>query len=152
MFGQIVARAHPAQVDHPLQPDPVGGHTEVRGSDVIAIGESGGSVHRVDEVVRDLTAVERGVQARRLQDVARHDLDPVSPGIVLEFPRIADHAPDLVAGVEQSRYEPATDVFGCIGHEDPHGLASHEVGGGRRHPFYDTLGSRGWIVGRRSIT
>ena len=52
-------------------------------------------------------------------DVALDDLNPVVPRFVTQLGGIPDEATDLIARVQQLGHEPAADVAGRAGHEDP---------------------------------
>src|SRR5436190_14005881 len=56
----------------------------------------------------------------RVTEVALDDLDPrvAPPAALVQFPRLADEAPDRVAGGEERRHESPADVPGCTGDED----------------------------------
>ncbi len=72
------------------------------------------------KVVEDVSALECGLEAVRVQEVGTDHLDLVAPRHVAELVRVAYHAPDLVSGVQQLRDESSADVAAGAGHHAQH--------------------------------
>ena len=72
----------------------------------VALGEVAVAAHRVHEVVGDVDAVERLLEAVAGEDVALEDLG------ALDRVALAGERADLVAGGEQRRDQAAADVAG----------------------------------------
>ena len=77
-------------------------------------------LHGVDEVVGDVGALERLVQAGAGQHVALHERDVAGRPTAR---RVAGEADELVAVALQPRHERAADVAGDAGQEDAHPAA-----------------------------
>ena len=145
VLGQIVTGSHAAEVDDTAHPGLVCRSSEVLGAGAVPIGEPSVAVHRVDQVVRYFAAFERVGEAVRIENVALHHIDPVSPWIVPELLGVACQTSHLVSGLEQQRNESATDVPGRAGDEHSHSLVASSIGSGADVvcPWFDTLRSGG---------
>jgi hypothetical protein len=113
----VALLAETAQVDHPLDAGGVGGLDEVAGRAAVALGELAARLHRVDEVVGGLDALEGGLEAPRFEQVPLRDVDSLR-GIVPGG--AADERDDVVAGRREPGDQSAADEPGRPGDEYAH--------------------------------
>ena len=113
--GPVVAE--PAEVDDLGHAGALGLAGDGLGGAAVDVGEVG-RAERVDEVVDDLGAVERGAQGARVGDVR-----PNLAHARLLGPAVPRHGHDL-GTLRQHRHERAADEAGRAEHRDPHRRAS----------------------------
>ena len=133
---RAVVRVQPGEVDDPPDPGLVRGDPEGAGELAVALDEATLAVHRVQEVVRDVDALERRGQGVGRARVALDDLDLVAPPPLGHLGVVTGQRPHLPPLLEEAGHQARADVAGDAGDQGPAGLghrrssAVAELGGG----------------------
>ena len=130
-------RHQPAEVHDAPQAGAGGSLRERGGGAPLGVGEGarGRALHRVDQVVRDVDALERALQARAGRDVAEHEVGSSTRAAATRSARACEAA-HRVAVALQSLHERRADV---PGHARDEGL--HRIEGTRGRQLPEHAGS-----------
>ncbi len=116
MAGEVAPGAEPAEVDDPLHSGFARRFSEDRRRPAVELGEVGVGAHRVDEVVRDVDALERPRDRLGVEHITSDDFEPRLRRDRVGPAREAAHA---LSFLEEGAKETASDVAGRAGEKDP---------------------------------
>ncbi len=120
---QVIAQglgrvAQPPQVDDPADARPSGRRGEDLRNLAVALGEGLAARHRMHQVVRDVNAIQRSTRCVLVGEVALDQLH-AGPPTTVEPAGVAGYATNARTLVAHPLHQPATDVPGRAGDQDP---------------------------------
>ena len=118
LYTSLGRVAQPPQVDDPADARPSGRRGEDLRNLAVALGEGLAARHRMHQVVRDVNAIQRSTRCVLVGEVALDQLH-AGPPTTVEPAGVAGYATNARTLVAHPLHQPATDVPGRAGDQDP---------------------------------